>query len=129
VSNGKKQMKSKKIFFFILGGVLVAIGAVGVILPLLPTTPFIIIAAVCFGKSSKRTKDWLSKNRYFGNYIENYENKRGMPIDVKRNSLIFLWISLIISAIIINKLIMVVVFFIVGIGVSIHILLLKTKKE
>jgi len=99
-------MKTKRALFFSLGVILVGIGAVGVALPVLPTTPFIIAAAACFGKSSKRAEKWLSNNRYFGSYIENYKNKLGVPIDVKRNSLI-----------------------IVGIGVSTHILLLKTKIE
>ncbi|MBZ9571095.1 YbaN family protein [Methanobrevibacter sp. TMH8] len=122
-------MDTKRTLFFSLGVVLVGIGAVGVALPVLPTTPFIIAAAACFGKSSKRAEKWISNNRYFGSYIENYKNKQGVPIDVKRNSLIFLWIMLIISAFIINKPIMFIVLAVVGIGVSIHILLLKTKIE
>ena len=122
-------MNTKRTLFFSLGVVLVGIGAVGVALPVIPTTPFIIVAAACFGKSSKRAEKWISNNRYFGSYIENYKNKKGVPIDVKRNSLIFLWIMLIVSALIINKPIMFIVLSIIGIGVSIHILLLKTKME
>jgi len=122
-------MEPKKILFFSLGVILVAIGAVGVFLPVLPTTPFILAAAACFSKSSKRAEKWISNNRYFGSYIENYKNKVGVPIDVKRNSLIFLWIALIISAIYINKLYMYIILAIVGICVSAHILLFKTKVE
>jgi len=122
-------MEAKKALFFSLGVALVSIGAVGVVLPLLPTTPFIIAAAACFGKSSKRAEKWISNNRYFGSYIENYRSKRGVPIEVKRNSILFLCLTLIISAIFIDKLYMYVVLSIVGICVSAHILLLKTKKE
>lgn len=122
-------MKTKRALFFSLGVILVGIGAVGVALPVLPTTPFIIAAAACFAKSSKKAEKWVSNNRYFGSYIENYKNKLGVPIDVKRNSLIFLWIMLTISSIIINKPIMTIVLAVVGIGVSAHILLLKTKIE
>jgi len=122
-------METKKAIFFSLGVALVGIGAVGVVLPVLPTTPFILAAAACFGKSSKRAEKWLSNNRYFGSYIENYKNKQGVPIDVKRNSLIFLWLGLIISNFMINKPIMTIVLAIIGICVSAHILLLKTKKE
>ncbi len=121
-------MKPKRALFFSLGVLFVGIGAVGVALPVLPTTPFILIAAFCFGKSSKRAEQWISNNRYFGSYIENYKNKNGVPMDIKRNSLIFLWIMLIISAIIINNTIMFIVLAIIGLGVSAHILLLKTKK-
>lgn len=121
-------MNVQRTFFFSLGALFVGIGAVGVALPVLPTTPFILVAAFCFGKSSKRAEKWISNNRYFGSHIENYKNKKGVPMGVKRNSLIFLWVMLIISAIIINKLIRVIVLAIVGICVSAHILLLKTRK-
>ena len=125
----KYTMETKKTLFFSLGVVLVGIGAVGAVLPILPTTPFILAAAACFSKSSKRAEKWLSNNRYFGSYIENYKNKKGVPIDVKRNSLIFLWLGLIISNFMINKTIMTIILAIVGICVSTHILLLKTKLE
>ena len=122
-------METKRTLFFSLGVVLVGIGAVGVALPVLPTTPFIIAAAACFAKSSKKAEKWISNNRYFGSYIENYKNKEGIPIDIKRNSLMFLWLMLIISSIFINNIAMYIVLFIVGICVSVHILLLKTKIE
>ena len=122
-------MKPKRALFFSLGVVLVGIGAVGVALPVLPTTPFIIAAAACFAKSSKRAEKWVSNNRYFGSYIENYKNKQGIPTDVKRNSLVFLWVMLIISSVFINNVAMYIVLFIVGICVSTHILLLKTKVD
>ena len=109
--------------------ILVGIGAVGIAILVLPTTPFILAAAPSVGKSSKRAERWISNNNYFGSYIENYKNKKGVPIEVKRNSLIFLWISLIISAIIMNKLIIIIILTIVGIAVSTYILLLKTKNE
>lgn len=122
-------METKRALFFSLGVAFVGIGAVGIALPVLPTTPFILVAAACFGKSSKRAEEWISRNRYFGSYIENYKNKKGVPIDVKRNSILFLWLMLIISSIFINKLIMYIILAIIGMCVTAHILLLKRKKE
>ena len=122
-------MKTKRAIIFSLGVLLIGVGVVGVILPVLPTTPFILAAAICFGKSSKRAEKWISNNRYFGSYIENYKNKKGVPIDIKRNSILFLWFMLIISAIIFNDILIVIILAIVGICVSVHILLLKTKNE
>jgi len=75
------------------------VGVVGIVLPVLPATPFVIVSAFCFGKSSKRFENWLSNNRYFGSYIENYKTKRGVPLDVKFKSIVFLWVTLIVSAI------------------------------
>jgi uncharacterized protein len=121
-------MRTKKTLFLSLGVLFLSVGVVGVALPILPTTPFILAAAFCFGKSSKKAEKWISNNRYFGSYIENYKTKQGVPIQVKRNSLIFLWFMLIISSLIINKSIMFIVLLIIGICVSAHILLLKTKK-
>ena len=122
-------MEPKKTVFFSLGVALVGLGAVGVALPILPTTPFILAAFFCFGKSSKRAEKWIENNKYFGSYINNYKEKKGVPLDVKRNSLIFLWLTLSISAIIVNSLIVRLILLIVGISVSAHILLLKPKKD
>jgi len=60
-------------FFWLLTGLTaVAIGAVGVILPLLPTTPFLLIAAFAFARSSTRLNRWLREHRLFGSLISNW---------------------------------------------------------
>jgi uncharacterized protein len=118
----------KKKIFLSLGVLFVGIGAVGVVLPVLPTTPFILVAAFFFSRSSKRADEWLLKNKYFGSYIKNYRNKRGVPMDVKIHSLIFLWAMMIISIIITNKFYITILLIIIAILVSLHIILLKTRK-
>lgn len=122
-------MEPKRVFFFSLGVTLLGVGAVGAVLPVLPTTPLVIASAFCFGKSSKRAEKWISRNRYFGSYIENYKHKKGVPRDVKIKSLIFLWPVLIISMLISNQLYMYLLLSAVGVGVSAHILLLKTMVD
>ncbi|MEL7671612.1 YbaN family protein [Methanobacterium sp.] len=121
-------MEIKRLFLFSLGAVLFAIGAIGAVLPVLPTTPFILASFLCFGKSSKRAEKWISNNRYFGSYIENYKTRQGVPFDVKLKSIIFLWTTLIISLIIFSHAnYLVILLLIVGTAVTAHILLLKTK--
>ncbi len=121
-------MELKRLFFLSLGTTFFGIGAVGVILPVLPTTPFILLSVFCFGKSSKRAERWISNNRYFGSYIENYKNKNGVPLDIKLKSIAFLWIMLIISIIFFfNNNYIPLILSIVGIAITMHILLLKTK--
>lgn len=124
-------MEPKRVFFFSLGVTLLGVGAIGAVLPVLPTTPLVIASAFCFGKSSKRAERWISRNRYFGSYINNYKTKKGVPQDVKLKSLVFLWVMLIASMLIANQGYLYILLMVVGMGVSAHILLLKTmvKKE
>lgn len=121
-------MELKRLFFLSLGTTFFSIGAVGVVIPVLPTTPFILISVFCFGKSSKRAERWISNNRYFGSYIENYKNKNGVPLDIKLKSIAFLWTMLIISIMFFsNNDYLSLLLVIIGIAVTAHILLLKTK--
>ena len=71
----------------ILGVVLLVIGGVGVVLPLLPTTPFVLAAAGCFAKSSPRMHAWLLANRVFGPVIVNWEKKQCVSLKVKATAL------------------------------------------
>jgi len=123
-------METKRLFFFSLGATLLGVGAVGVVVPVLPTTPLVLASFFCFTKSSKRAERWISRNRYFGSYIENYQTKQGVPLDVKIKSVAFLWTTLIISCYIFqDKSYLLILLPIVGFAVTIHILLLKTKSD
>ena len=66
-------------FFWLLGAVSLAVGIVGIVLPLLPTTPFVLLAAACWAKASPRFHRWLHRHRYFGPMIQNWEEKRAVP--------------------------------------------------
>lgn len=63
-------------FLFVLGWVCVAFGAVGVVLPVLPTTPFLLLAAACFDRSSPRFHRWLLSTKLFGPLIKNWQQER-----------------------------------------------------
>ncbi len=120
-------MELKRILFFSLGTTFLGIGVVGIILPVLPTTPLVLASFLCFAKSSKKAEQWISNNRYFGSYIENYKTKQGVPLDVKIKSIIFLWVALIVSMVLFNQNYLHVLLMVVGIAVTIHILSFKTK--
>ncbi|MDR1820460.1 MAG: YbaN family protein [Methanobrevibacter sp.] len=122
-------MKVKRIIYFIFGAVFLSLGAIGAVLPFLPTTPFVIVAAFCFGRSSEMAEKWILSNKYFGAYIENYRNKVGIPLKIKVRSILFLWATLIVSMIYAWSLLNFVILLIVGIAISSHIYLLKTKQE
>jgi uncharacterized membrane protein YbaN (DUF454 family) len=77
------------------GGTLcVALGVVGIFLPVLPTTPFLLLAAVCYARSSKRFYDWLLTNRWCGGYIRNYREGRGLPLQQKALTITLLWLTI-----------------------------------
>lgn len=67
----------------ILGFVFVGLALLGVIMPLLPTTPFLLLAAGCFSKSSQRCHQWLNSNRLFGPIIKNWEQTRSVTLHTK----------------------------------------------
>ena len=81
-----------KALWVIAGSVFVVLGAFGVILPGLPTTPFLILAAACYIRSSQRLYDWLIANKTFGPYLRNYREGKGIPKRAKKIALVMMTI-------------------------------------
>jgi uncharacterized membrane protein YbaN (DUF454 family) len=95
----------------------------------LPTTPFVLLAAILYARSSKRFYNWLLYNRLFGRYIRNYLDGKGIPLLAKVISISLLWVTLGTSAIFfVSMLLIRIILLLVGIGVSTHILLIPTLK-
>jgi len=78
----------------VVGTLSVLLGALGIFLPLLPTTPFLLLAAACFLRSSDRCYRWLIANRWFGRYIRDYREQRGVRRRVKIFSISLLWLAI-----------------------------------
>ena len=126
ISSGR-EVCLKRIILLILGWLTLIIGGIGIIIPVLPTTPFLIISAFCFSGSSERLYNMLLENKYFGSYISNYRNNTGVPAKAKKRAIIFLWIGLIISILITRKPLVAIILAIIGSCVTIHIRSLKEK--
>ncbi|MCX5992477.1 MAG: YbaN family protein [Chloroflexi bacterium] len=113
----------------VAGTLFLGLGILGVFLPLLPTTPFLLLAAACYLRSSQRFYNWLLGNRLLGSYIKNYLEGKGMPLRAKIFSISLLWITIGYSVIfVVEALPIRVVLALVAIGVTTHILHIRTFK-
>ncbi len=109
------------------GCVALGLGILGIPLPVLPTTPFLLLAAWCFARSSERLHRWLLTNRLFGKYIRDYTEHRGIPRRVKVYTLVLLWATISLSAFgAVDAWWIRLLLFAVAIGVSVHIFRIKT---
>jgi uncharacterized membrane protein YbaN (DUF454 family) len=113
-----------------LGTFFLIIGIIGIFIPILPTTPFLLLAAACYARGSKRFYNWLITSKWFGQYIKNYQEGKGIPLLLKVFTLTLLWITILFSTIIIvsNYLIRIILI-IIAIGVTIHIVFIKTGER
>src|SRR5574341_239961 len=112
-----------------IGTLAVAVGIVGIFVPVLPTTPFLLLAAACYARSSDRFLRWLLYNPWFGSYVRNYRERQGMPKRLKLLTLLALWLTLGLSAAIAvpawwGRIALIVV----GLGVTIHLLRINTYR-
>ena len=91
--------KTKKVLFIGLGTLATAIGIIGMFLPVLPTTPFLMLAAFLYARSSERFLHWLQTNKLCGSSIDNYRSGRGITLRQKIGTLALLWVTIATSAI------------------------------
>ena len=114
-------------FLAAVGVCAVVLGAIGVVVPLLPTTPFLLLAAACFIRSSDRLYVWLIHHRWFGDYIRNYRERRAMTRRAKGVALTLLWTVMGYSAwTVTTSWWLRLLLGSVAVGVTLHLLHLKT---
>lgn len=85
------ESRIARAFFLAAGTVSVGVGILGIFLPLLPTTIFLLIGAACYGRSSPAAYRWLTTNRVFGRYLRNYKEERGATLLTKVTTIAALW--------------------------------------
>lgn len=84
----------KKGLMIAAGAIFVALAMLGIVFPVLPTTPFLLLAAFLFAHSSDRAHNWLLNHRWFGPYIRNYREGRGMTARDKAITITSLWLGI-----------------------------------
>ena len=94
----------QRILLLSLGWLAIVLGTLGIVLPLLPTTPFVLLAAWCFARSSPRFHHWLLWKSAFGRYIRHWQQHRAMPPGAKMRAMLLIVITFSISIYLVNLL-------------------------
>jgi len=111
------------------GTLCTGLGIIGIFIPILPTTPFLLLAAACYMRSSERFYQWLINNRIFGAYVRNYIEGRGMPIRIKIFTILLLWLTIGLSITFgVQNIVIRIVLICIAIGVTAHIVLIRKRK-
>jgi len=119
-----------RLLLIVAGTICLIIGVIGMVVPLLPTTPFLLLATACYCRSSTRLYNWLLSNRWFGTYIKNYREGKGIPLKTKIVALTILWAVILYSVFfVVNILIAQLVLVVIAVAVSLHILKVPTSKK
>lgn len=118
-----------KIMLIVLGSIALVLGIIGIFLPLLPTTPFLLLAAALYFRSSPRLYEWLLSQKRLGPYIRNFREHKAIPLRAKTISVSMVWLTLLYCAYILHEQpwlsIMMIV---IAIGITWHILSYKTLR-
>ena len=125
----ESQSRVRKGLLIGLGWVSVVLGVIGIVLPVVPTTPFLLLAAACFARSSERFYVALLTNRFFGPYIRDWRDNKGLTPLTKFWVIFVLAVTMGISTYFAPLLPVKIVLPIIGVGVSLYILSLPTKRE
>lgn len=121
--------KLKRRLLVVAGTIFTGIGIVGIIVPILPTTPFLLLAAACYLRSSERFYHWLLNNRFLGVYITNYLQGKGMTLKAKVFTILLLWASIGFSMwFVTQNLAIRIILASVALGVTTYLILLKTSR-
>ncbi|MBN2394763.1 MAG: YbaN family protein [Anaerolineae bacterium] len=115
-------------WLLVVAGILaVGLAVVGIFVPVLPTTPFLLLAAACFMRSSGRLYNWLIHHKWFGEYIRHYREYRAITLQEKALTLVALWVGIGVTAVFAVTLWWVrALLAAVAVGVTLHITHIRT---
>lgn len=114
----------------VAGTLCVVMGIIGIFLPLIPTTPFLLLGAACYLKGSQKLYDKLINNKLLGTYIKDYREGRGIPQKSKAYAITLLWISMGYSIVfLVDTTLIRIILVLIAVGVTWHILSLKNAAK
>lgn len=116
-----------KAIYILFGTLSLILGIIGIFLPLLPTTPFLLLAAALYVRCSPRLYDWLLNQKYLGPYIRNFRENKAIPLKAKVISITLIWTSILYCVFcIVPYGWLKIVLLLIAAGTSYHILSFKT---
>jgi uncharacterized membrane protein YbaN (DUF454 family) len=122
--------KPVKILLITSGTFFIGVGLMGIFIPILPTTPFLLISAALYARSSTRFYNWLINNRIFGKFIKDYREGKGIPLRLKIMTITLLWITIGCSAVFAIDILWVrIMLVIIAAGVTAHVIRIRPKKR
>lgn len=121
-----KTIRLKKYLYIILGTLTLLIGTIGIFLPILPTTPLLLLTAFFYLRSSKKLYQWLIHHRVFGAYIYSYVKFKAVPLKTKISALSILWVSILFSMSLIDNIWLRLMLAVIAAIVTVYILSLTT---
>ena len=122
-------MQGKRILYLMLGWFSLITGIIGIFLPLLPTTPLVLLAAWCFSKSSERFHIWLIEHKFFGPIINDWQSSDGIPKKARNRAIIFMWAGMAISIFIVSRIWATIGLVFIGMCVTTYLLRLPLRTE
>lgn len=119
-----------RILLIAAGFFCVGLGVLGIFLPVLPTVPFLLLAAACFARSSDRFYGWLTGHPRFGPLIHGYLNGQGMPFKAKVSAIVMIWLTLSLSVFLLADFLLIQVFLIaIGLCLTLYLLRLPAMQK
>ena len=118
--------KIKKLICTVLGILCLVLAFLGVLLPILPTAPFVLLASILFAQNDK-IKNKLLKSKLFGDFFLDKEKRQGLSLGVKCFLIVLCWVSITFSICLVNKTVVTLILFAIGIITTISLLFSKTK--
>lgn len=128
-AHGRAGFPLTRVVLVVVGSLSAALGVIGVFIPILPTTPLLLVAAACFCRSSPTAYRWLLNSPILGVYLRNYREGRGLPVPAKGLIIGLLWITIGYSAlIVVPHLPAKALLLVIALAVSVHIVRLPSGK-
>ena len=90
-------MNIKKIIYIVIGSICLGLGAIGAVIPLLPTVPFLLVSACCYAKSSEKLNNWFKSTKLYKNNLESYVEGKGMTKKSKVKIMLMVTILMLIG--------------------------------